>query len=165
MGNHALLADVDVAVILIFVAGLGTAWMARGQNVQQCKIEAFAEKRKMQEELSKKRLAEMQKKLEAQKAASATSSTTKAKKAAPGTDHYGSIFAPTNLEGQVESDEKKMETPETPKNQYQSIFAPTNLEGQVESKKQKKETPETPKNQYQSIFDPSNLEGQVESQE
>ena len=58
-----------------------------------------------------------------------------------------------------------METPETPKNQYQSIFAPTNLEGQVESKKQKKETPETPKNQYQSIFAPSNLEGQVESQE
>ena len=135
----------DVAVILIFVAGLGTAWMVRGYNVQQCKIEAFAEKRKMQKELSKKRLAEMQKKLEAQKAAFATSSTTKAKKAAPGTDHYGSIFAPTNLEGQVESDETKMETPETPKNQYQSIFAPTNLEGQVESKKQKKETPETPK--------------------
>ncbi len=101
MGNHALLADVDVAVILIFVAGLGTAWMVRGYNVQQCKIEAFAEKRKMQEELSKKRLAEMQKKLEAQKAASATSSTTKAKKAAPGTDHYGSIFAPTNLEAQL----------------------------------------------------------------
>jgi len=101
MGNHALLADVDVAVILIFVAGLGTAWMARGYNVQQCKIEAFAEKRKMQKELSKKRLAEMQKKLEAQKAAFATSSTTKAKKAAPGTDHYGSIFAPTNLEAQL----------------------------------------------------------------
>ena len=124
---------VSVMVLLIFVAGLGTAWMARGYNVQQCKIEAFAEKRKMQEELSKKRLAEMQKKLEVQKAASATSSSTKAKKAAPGTDHYGSIFAPTNLEGQVESDEKKMETPETPKNQYQNIFAPTNLEGQVES--------------------------------
>jgi len=101
MGNHALLADVDVDVILIFVAGLGTAWMVRGYNVQQCKIEAFAEKRKMQKELSKKRLAEMQKKLEAQKAAFATSSTTKAKKAAPGTDHYGSIFAPTNLEAQL----------------------------------------------------------------
>jgi spermidine/putrescine transport system permease protein len=156
---------VSVMVLLIFVAGLGTAWMARGYNVQQCKIEAFAEKRKMQEELSKKRLAEMQKKLESQKAASATSSTTKAKKSAPGTDQYGSIFAPTNLGGQVESDEKKMETPEPPKNQYQSIFAPTNLEAQVESKKQKKETPEAPKNQYQSIFAPSNLEGQVESQE
>ena len=96
-----MLADEDVAVILIFVAGLGTAWMVRGYNVQQCKIEAFAEKRKMQKELSKKRLAEMQKKLEAQKAAFATSSTTKAKKAAPGTDHYGSIFAPTNLEAQL----------------------------------------------------------------
>ena len=133
MGNHALLADVDVAVILIFVAGLGTAWKARGYNVQQCKIEAFAEKRKMQEELSKKRSSEMKKKLEDQKAASASANTSETKKAAPGTDHYGSIFAPTNLEGQVESDEKKMETPETPKNQYQSIFAPSNLEGQVES--------------------------------
>ena len=101
MGNHALLADVDVAVILIFVAVLGTAWMVRVYNVQQCKIEAFAEKLKLQEELSKKRLAEMQKKLEAQKAASATSSTTKAKKAAPVTDHYGSIFAPSNLEAQL----------------------------------------------------------------
>jgi len=53
MGKHALLADVDVAVILIFVTFLGTAWMARGYNVQQCKIEAFAEKQKIQEELSK----------------------------------------------------------------------------------------------------------------
>jgi hypothetical protein len=44
MGNLGLLADVDVAVILIFVAVLGTAWMARRYNVQQCKIEAFAEK-------------------------------------------------------------------------------------------------------------------------
>ena len=52
MGNHDLLADVDVAVILIFVTFLGTAWMARGYNVQQCKIEAFAEKQKIQEELS-----------------------------------------------------------------------------------------------------------------
>ena len=156
---------VPVMVLLIFVAGLGTAWKARGYNVQQCKIEAFAEKRKIQEELSKKRFSEMKKKLEDQKAASASANTSRVKKAAPGTDHYGSIFAPTNLEGQVESDEKKMETPETPKNQYQSIFAPTNLEGQVESKKQKNETPEITKKQYQSIFAPSNLEGQVESQE
>jgi len=29
MGNLDLLAEVDVAVILIFVAVLGTAWMAR----------------------------------------------------------------------------------------------------------------------------------------
>ena len=75
----------------------------------------------------------MKKKLEDQKAASTSVNSSGTKKAAPGTDHYGSIFAPTNLEGQVESDEKKMETPETPKNQYQSIFAPSNLEGQVES--------------------------------
>jgi len=53
MGNHALLADVDVAVILIFVTFLGTAWMARGYNVQQCKIEAFAEKEEYRKNLAK----------------------------------------------------------------------------------------------------------------
>ena len=55
------------------------------------------------------------------------------KKSAPGTDHYGSIFAPTNLEGQVESTKQKEEITETEKKQYQNIFAPTNLESQVKS--------------------------------
>ena len=41
--------------------------MARGYDVKQCKIEVFEEKRKHQEELSKKRRAEMQKKIDAQK--------------------------------------------------------------------------------------------------
>ena len=54
MGNHALLADVDVAVILIFVTFLGTAWMARGYNVQQCKIEVFSEKEETALPLRKK---------------------------------------------------------------------------------------------------------------
>jgi len=74
---------VPVMVLLIFVAGLGTAWKARGYNVQQCKIEAFAEKRKMQEELSKKRSSEMKKKLEDQKAASASANISEAKKLLP----------------------------------------------------------------------------------
>ena len=112
---------VPVMVLLIFVAGLGTAWKARGYNVQQCKIEAFAEKRKIQEELSKKRFSEMKKKLEDQKAASASANTSRVKKAAPGTDHYGSIFAPTNLEGQVASDDKNIaEDERNPPQEYDS---------------------------------------------
>jgi spermidine/putrescine transport system permease protein len=117
-------------VLLIFVVGLGTAWMARGYDVQQCKIEVFEEKRKHQEELSKKRRAEMQKKLNTQKSTSSSDPVESTKKAAPGTIQYGNIFAPTNLEGQVESNETE---PEIQKNQYQNIFAPTNLEGQVKS--------------------------------
>ena len=121
---------VPVMVLLIFVVGLGTAWMARGYDVQQCKIEVFEEKRKHQEELSKKRRAEMQKKLNTQKSTSSSDPVESTKKAAPGTIQYGNIFAPTNLEGQVESNETE---PEIQKNQYQNIFAPTNLEGQVKS--------------------------------
>ena len=122
---------VSVMVLLIFVAGLGTAWMAKGYDVNQCKIDVSREKRKRQEELTQKRLVEMQKKLEAQQSTSDSSKSLK--KSAPGTDHYGSIFAPTNLEGQVESTKQKEEITETEKKQYQNIFAPTNLESQVKS--------------------------------
>ena len=122
---------ISVMVLLIFVAGLGTAWMAKGYDVNQCKIDVSREKRKRQEELTQKRLVEMQKKLEAQQSTSDSSKSLK--KSAPGTDHYGSIFAPTNLEGQVESTKQKEEITETEKKQYQNIFAPTNLESQVKS--------------------------------
>ena len=88
-------------------------------------------KKKRQEELTQKRLVEMQKKLEAQQSTSGSSKSVK--KSAPGTDHYGNIFAPTNLEGQVESTKQKEEITETEKKQYQNIFAPTNLESQVKS--------------------------------
>ena len=123
-----------VMVLLIFLTGLGTAWMAKGYDVRQCKIDVSNEKRKRQEELSQKRLLEMQKKIEAQK--SNAGSLEAQKKVTPGTDHYGSIFAPTNLEGQVESDNKEKEIKDTEKKQYQNIFAPTNLENQVKSENQ-----------------------------
>ena len=121
-------------VLLIFLTGLGTAWMAKGYDVRQCKIDVSNEKRKRQEELSQKRLLEMQKKIEAQK--SKSGSLKAQKKLKPGTDHYGSIFSPTNLEGQVGSDNKEKEIKDTEKKQYQNIFAPTNLENQVKSENQ-----------------------------
>jgi hypothetical protein len=56
---------------------------------------------------------------------------------AKGTEGYQSIFAPTNLEGQVggsEPDQPAQEDVEAKGTEgYQSIFAPSNLEGQVES--------------------------------
>ena len=132
--SRGLLSNpVPVMVLLIFVAGLTTAWMTRGYDVQQCKIEVSEAKRKNQAELSKMRRVEMEKKLEAQKTGTTSPSTVTTKKAAPGTNQYGNIFAPTNLEGQVESIEIDIETQKPPENQYQNIFAPTNLEGQIKS--------------------------------
>jgi spermidine/putrescine transport system permease protein len=107
---------VTVLVLLIFVAGLGTAWMARGYDVKQCKIEVFEEKRKHQEELSKKRRAEMQKKIDAQKSETSSGSVESTNKTSLGTGQYGNIFAPSNLEGQIDSKETGVKTPETPKN-------------------------------------------------
>jgi len=163
--SRGLLSNpVPVMVLLIFVAGLTTAWMARGYDVQQCKIEVSETKRKHQAELSKIRMVEMEKKLEAQKTDTASPSTVTTKKAAPRTNQYGNIFAPTNLEGQVESEETNPVNKKNSENQYQNIFAPTNLEGQVESIEIDTETLKTPENQYQNIFVPTNLEGQIKSE-
>jgi spermidine/putrescine transport system permease protein len=151
-------------VLLIFVAGLTTAWMARGYDVQQCKIEVSEAKRKHQAELSKIRRVEMEKKLEAQKTDTASPSAVTIKKATPGTNQYGNIFAPTNLEGQVESEETNPVTKKNPENQHQNIFAPTNLEGQVESEETNPVIKKNPENQYQNIFAPTNLEGQIKSE-
>ena len=58
---------------------------------------------------------------------------------AKGTEGYQSIFAPTNLEGQVGSPDPDQPAQEQEEIKakgtegYQSIFAPSNLEGQVES--------------------------------
>ncbi len=133
LSRKSIRKPVSKLVFLIFVAGIGMAWMSKDYDVEQCKIDVSKEKRKKQEELTQKRLAEMQKKIEDQKVSSDSGNTKSLKKAAPGTDHYGSIFAPTNLEGQVESKKQKKEESETMKKQYQNIFAPTNLESQVKS--------------------------------
>jgi hypothetical protein len=105
-------------VLLIFVAGFTTARLARGYDVHQCKIEVSEAKRKDQAELSKMRRVEMEKKLEAQKTDTASPSTVTIKKAAPGTNQYGNIFAPTNLESQVKSEETNPVTNKNPENQY-----------------------------------------------
>ena len=94
----------------------------------------------------------------------ASTPTVTIKKAAPGTNQYGNIFAPTNLEGQVESEETNPVTKKNHENQYQNIFAPTNLEGQVESEETNPVTKKNPENQYQNIFAPTNLEGQIKSE-
>ncbi len=151
---------VYVMVLLIFVAGLGTAWVAKGYNIEQCKVRVAEEKKEFYEErirlLNEKRAAALVK--EAEKQTESLPDGTPKKQ-------YQSIFAPSNLQGQVDSD-KQVKTPpnDTPKKQYQSIFAPSNLEGQVNSKVNEPDpVSTTPAKQYQSIFAPSNLEGQVDS--
>jgi hypothetical protein len=58
----------------------------------------------------------MQKKIDAQKSETSSGSVESTNKTSLGTGQYGNIFAPSNLEGQIDSKETGVKTPETPKN-------------------------------------------------
>jgi hypothetical protein len=146
-----------VVITLIFLAGLGTVWLATRYDTNACKVELREEKRRAQEKLI-----------------------------VPPTQYKG-VFSPKNLEGQVESDKpaesgerptatqpKQYEGIFDPKNlqgqpntgapveqpkQYEGIFDPKNLKGQTGGKTEEK-TDDTPSKQYKGIFDPKNLKAE-----
>ncbi len=158
-----------IILTLVFVAGLGTTFFAGTVGVDQCKVAVKEEKRRLAEERIKERkLKSMFKQAAPGKETGSKSGGGTGKVEAKGTEGYKSIFAPQNLEGQVESDEKpaedkgKVDAKGT--EGYKGIFAPQNLEGQVDS--ETKATEEKDKidakgtEGYKSIFDPKNLESQ-----
>ena len=161
--------------VVAFVALLGTSWVARGYSVNECKIRVVEEKRKRAEQLSQQRIVEARARRAAEQAEETGDDALKANTEGR---QYQSIFAPSNLAGQVDSDtasgEEKGAQSAVEANkegrQYQSIFAPSNLAGQVDSdtSAEEKGTPgavEANKEgrQYQNIFAPSNLKNQVDS--
>ena len=121
-------------VTVVFIAGLGTLYLAGTIGVDECKIvlreqKAIETERKVREFRMKKMFKQ-----------AAPSATTSEGAAAPkpeinakGTETYHSIFAPTNLQGQVGS-EKTDDAPDAPARESgdsNNIFAPENLKEQV----------------------------------
>ena len=116
---------------VLFVGVLGSLWMGRNYDVDQCKVRVAEENRIKFEALKQQRLAEA-------KAKQSTSSQDQdsAVDAKQSSGQYQNIFAPSNLGQQIESDsgaEPQSEAETKDDKQYQSIFAPTNLGQQVES--------------------------------
>ena len=131
---------VGALTAVVFVGLLGTVWMARHYDVNECKLQVAEENRIKFEALKQQRLAEAK-----AKQAAASEGQNAAVQANQSARQYQNIFAPTNLGQQVESgsaedpsaaadaaapngDEKKPQT-ET----YQNIFAPSNLGQQIDS--------------------------------
>ncbi len=123
---------------MAFVAMLGSVWMARAYDVDQCKVEVAHEKKKRSEALTRQRIAEARARREQEKSLEEGSDALKANQAGR---QYQNIFAPTNLGQQVDSDsgdddasgaEAAVEANQAGR-QYQNIFAPTNLGQQVDS--------------------------------
>ncbi|NBP95234.1 MAG: ABC transporter permease subunit, partial [Gammaproteobacteria bacterium] len=151
----------------VFVGLLGSAWMARGYDVGECKVRVAEESRIRFEALKQQRIAEAK----AKQATTQGQST--AVEANQSSREYQNIFAPSNLGQQVDSaadagqgsGDSASGNAASGQSQYQNIFAPSNLGQQVESEAPppSSETPSTPATQYQSIFAPSNLGQQIDS--
>lgn len=125
-----------IITLLVFLAGFGTVYFTGTVGIDECKAHVKAEKRRVAKERVKAReTLEMFKR--AKPGQDTGSGAQQPKVEAKGTEGYQSIFAPTNLEGQVggsEPDQPAQEGVEAKGTEgYQSIFAPSNLEGQVES--------------------------------
>ncbi len=122
-----------IITILIFLAGFGTIYFSGTIGLDECKL-AVKEQKKIEtqrkiQEFKAKRM------FQSGKPSAETVSPESATEAKPkqNTDSgYGNIFAPTNLEGQVDSEQEKKED-SSQGGGYNSIFAPSNLEGQAGS--------------------------------
>ena len=118
-------------VVLSLLTGL---WLARGYDVDQCKVRVSEENRIHFEALKQQRLAEAK----AKRDASGESASVAVEANQAGRQYQG-IFAPTNLGQQVGADTE----------------TETGAEATVEANQQGR--------QYQGIFDPGNLGKQVDS--
>ncbi|MBT4987674.1 MAG: ABC transporter permease [Proteobacteria bacterium] len=116
---------------VLFVGVLGSLWMGRNYDVDECKVRVTEENRVKFEALKQQRLAEAK-----AKQLSSSQGQDSAVDSKQSSGQYQNIFAPSNLGQQIESDsgaEPQSETEAKDAKQYQNIFAPTNLGQQVES--------------------------------
>ena len=132
----ALYADPAVIVtLLIFIAGFGTIYFAGTMGVEECKIAVKAEKRRLSAERTKRRQSLEMFKGAAPGADTGTQAPSAPKERAKGTEGYGDVFSPGNLNKGSEEEKKEEEKIESPgKSQFENIFAPSNLQQQSGSK-------------------------------
>ncbi len=148
-------------ILLVFVVGLGTAFVAGTTGVDECKVEVKEQKR-VQTEARIKALNERRAKEEAS-AENDSVSPAEPRTRAKGTENFNSIFQKDNLEGQMDSS-KSDESSDKPARKgtenFNSMFDQGNLQGE-ESEAETRPEPE-PKSRkgtenFNNIFDPGNL--------
>jgi len=132
VGNPAI-----IVMLAGFIAGLGTVWLAGTQGVAECKVLVAEEKRnEAQERIEALRARRAAQAAERAETAAETPAVGTAEIKAKGTEGYTNIFAPTNLQGQVESGDGSDRSPAesaTDGGGYSDIFAPSNLQEQTGS--------------------------------
>jgi len=151
-----------IITVLIFIAGFGTVYFSGTVGVKECKIAVKEQKRIDTERKIREFRAKRMQQLGKTNATTPGTSTTPVPAAPTNNNGWGSIFAPGNLEGQVDSNSDAQPAPSKSES-FGNIFAPSNLEGQVDSSAKKTEQRPSQSNSFGNIFAPSNMQGQVNS--
>lgn len=152
-----------VLLSLVFIAGLGTIWMATTYDTGACKAE-LAKQKELERQIREAPAMFIPKIMQP---------STESDIEAPGTEQYKGTFDPRNLQQLGPGEEQPAPGGEAPAEspgaeQYRGIFDPGNLQrmgpGQESGQEggPQGETKSPGAQQYKSIFDPTNLKGQVE---
>lgn len=156
-----------VLLSLVFIAGLGTIWMATTYDTGACKAE-LAKQKELERQIREAPAMFIPKIMQP---------STESDIEAPGTEQYKGTFDPRNLQQLGPGEEQPAPGGEAPAEspgaeQYRGIFDPGNLQrmgpgqdsGQDSGREggPQGETKSPGAQQYKSIFDPTNLKGQVE---
>jgi len=114
-------------ILLTFLAGLSTTWLAARFDTATCQAEAIEQKRQETE----RRIKELQQRrmFENARPGTQTAPTGQQPEAAPAprSESYPNIFAPQNLAPQENTPQDKNDADEQPSGDYQNIFDPRNL--------------------------------------
>ena len=137
-GRGSVLAEPWIYVVLaVFIAGLGTAWIAGTVGVDECKAIVKEEKRqRVQRAIDERKARQMFQRAAPGTSAPVTAPTVDNKEGADakGTEGYKSIFDPGNLKKQM-GDSPPSEAPKDSDAKgtegYKSIFDPGNLRKQT----------------------------------
>ncbi len=114
-------------ILAVFLAGLGTAFFAGTQGVDECKVEV-KERKRAQTAARIRALNERRAQQEADEGSKTTSPDTP-KSRARGTENFNNIFEKKNLEGQIDSSEAEDDKARQGTENFNSIFQKDNLSG------------------------------------
>ncbi len=123
-------------ILLVFAAGLGSAYFAGTMGVAECKAQVKAEKiARAQERVRQREAKAMFQNAPAASSAASQSLETTDKSERTGVSQFQGVFSTGNLQGQVGGDQVDTAAPEAENpvgtENFQSIFDPQNLQEQV----------------------------------
>ena len=137
-----MLEPAVIMILLVFVAGLGTTYLAGTMGVTECKAQVKADKlQRAQERIKRREAKAMFENAPAASEAASRQIESTDKSQRTGVSQFEGVFSTGNLQGQVDSGDNEAEQEDTePQTEppagtenFNSIFTPENLKEQTDS--------------------------------